>query len=301
MRLLLILFFLFYANLASAQKKLLHASFDVTRELFQDVNFNFQQKILQSHGGSGKQTSSVIHGLPADVISLAMAYHMDILADKGGVAKNWRELFPNQSSPMSTKIVFLVRKNNPKNISDWSDMAKPGIKIITGNPKTSGGGLWNYVALWIYSIEKFDKNISKSVDFIRKIYNNTPILDSSARNSAITFLKRNIGDVLITWESEAKYILNNLSQNYEIIEPRFSLKIDLPIAISLKTKDYNLAKDYIDFLYSTKGQEIIAKHYYVPLTKDVGSSLRKAEDYIDWNIFKKEHFEENGIFDKIYR
>lgn len=301
MRILLLLILLTYSNFSLAQTKLLHASFDVTRELFQDINHNFGQKILQSHGGSGKQTSAVIHGLPADVISLAMAYHMDILANKDKVAENWRDLFPNNSSPMSTKIVFLVKKTNPQNILDWSDLAKPGLKVIIGNPKTSGGALWNYVALWIYSMDKFNKNITKSIDFIHKIYTNAPILDSSARNSAITFLKRHIGDVLITWESEAKHIINNLSDDYEIIEPSFSLKIELPIAISLKSKNYNLAKNYVDFLYSQEGQEIITKHYYIPLNHKVESNLKIAEDYIEWNAFKKQHFEENGVFDKIYR
>jgi sulfate/thiosulfate-binding protein len=303
----LILLICFICSFAKAEEAFLHASFDVTRELFKEINSNFIKqyniKIQQSHGGSGKQTSSIIHGLPADITSLALPYHMDLLAEKALVDKNWRSLFPNNSSPMSTHIVFLVRKGNPKKIKDWPDLVQRDIKVITANPKTSGGALWNYVAAWIYINKKSPNNSLMAEDFMSKLYSNAPILDSTARNAAITFLKRHIGDVLITWESEAKHIITNLDQNYEIIEPSVTVRIDIPVALILNKKNNELAKEYINFLFSKEGQAIIAKHYYHPVDKDVLSNknIINTEDYINWPSFKKEHFGENGIFDQIYK
>ncbi len=302
----LIILFVIMASTTQAQENLLHVSFDVTRELFKDINAAFidqyKNKIYQSHGGSGKQTSAIIHGLPADLVSLALPYHMDLLAAKGLVARNWRELFPNNSSPMNTHIVFLVHKNNPKNIKDWADLVKPNIKVITANPKTSGGALWNYAAAWIYAQQKYNNDPKMIKNFMHQLYHNVPILDSTARNSAITFLKRNIGDVLITWNSEAEYIVNKLDSNYQIIQPSITVKIDIPVAIILNKKQQQLANEYINFLFSKQGQTIIAKHYYQPFNSKIPApkNLINAEEYLNWPQFKKEHFGENGIFEQIY-
>ncbi len=304
----LIIFILLISPFAKAENNLLHASFDVTRELFKEINtafiaeHNLDIKIRQSHGGSGKQASAVIHGLPADLVSLALPYHMDLLAKKGLVANNWRSLFPNNSSPLSTYIVFLVPKDNPHNIKDWDDLIKPGLKVITANPKTSGGALWNYVSAWIYASKKYSNNQTLVKEYMYKLYHNAPILDSSARNSAITFLKRHIGDVLITWASEAEYIVTKLNPNYKIIEPSLTVKIDIPVAATLNKKNQILANEYIGFLFSKKAQDIIIKHYYQPFMQPTRSPLNmiNAEDFIDWAQFKKDHFEENGIFEQIY-
>lgn len=291
-------------------KNMLHVSFDITRELFKDINANFikkydsKLKIRQSHGGSGKQTSAVIHGLPADIVSLALPYHMDLLAQDGFVNLNWRELFPNKSSPFITNIVFLVRKDNPKKIKDWDDLVRPDIKIIVANPKTSGGALWNYVAAWIYASRTFSNDLEKIEDYMYKLYSNAPVLDSTARAAAVTFIKRYIGDVLITWESEAEYIVNNLDDSYEIIAPSFSIKIDVPIAVIVKTSQnkQEISKQYIDFIFSEEGQEIAKKYYYRGFKeyKTTSNNLVDVDDYIDWKTFKKQHFNVNGVFDKIY-
>ena len=300
-----ILLVILWSSNAYAEKTILHVSFDVTRELFKEINREFIQqyndskiKIRQSHGGSGKQTSAVIHGLPADVVSLALPYHMDMLAEKSLISKNWRNLFPNNSSPFSTYIVFLVKKNNPKQIKDWSDLARSNVKVITANPKTSGGALWSYAAAWIYANKNHSS--SEAIDYMHKLYHNVPVLDATARGSAITFLKRHIGDVLITWNSEAKYIVEKLDSNYEIIEPSLTVKIDIPVAIINKHKEQQLAKEYLDFLFSKQGQAIIAKYYYQTIDNPSNKGI-KVEDYINWQKFKQQHFGANGIFEQIYR
>ncbi|MEK6734593.1 MAG: sulfate ABC transporter substrate-binding protein [Pseudomonadota bacterium] len=298
------IFIVFFSFFAQAEEKLLHVSFDVTRELFKNINSEYNKlygnniRILQSHGGSGKQTSAIMHGLSADIVSLALPFHMELLADKGIVAKDWRQLFPNNSSPFGTHIVFLVRKNNPKKIFDWPDLIKPNIKVITANPKTSGGALWNYVAAWIYSLKQYPHNPKK---FMHDLYHNTPILDSTARNSATTFIKRNIGDVLITWYSEARYIIEKFDSNYEIIEPSITVKVDIPVAAAINKKKQSSANSYIDFLFSDKGQEIISKYYYQPYYKaNLATNIVDADKFINWNNFKKEHFDQGGVFEEIY-
>ena len=303
-----------FSSIAKAEKPtvLLHASFDITRELFKEINAAFIKqyepnlKIRQSHGGSGKQTSSIIHGLPADIASLALSYHMDLLAEKDLVASNWRELFPNQASPFTTSIVFLVPINNPKQIKDWPDLVRPEIKVVTANPKTSGGALWNYVAAWIYASKTFNDDQLKIEDYMRKLYHNAPVLDSTARAAAVTFLKRHIGDVLITWANEAEYIIAHLDPNYEIIVPSISVKIDIPVAVVTRKTNKNkqeIAKKYIEFLFSEQGQQIATKYYYqgykTPHAKN--AKIVNVEDYIDWKDLKKKHFGENGIFEQIYR
>lgn len=306
----LVLLLILISSVAKADS-FLHVSFDITRELFKELNTEFikehntKTKIRQSHGGSGKQTSSIIHGLPADVVSLALPYHMDLLADKDMVAKNWRDLFPNNSAPFTTSIAFLLRKGNPKNIQDWSDLVRPDIKIIPANPKTSGGALWNYVAAWIYADKTFDGNQELTQDYMKRFYQNAPVLDATARGAAVTFIKRKMGDVLITWANEAQYIVENLDPNYEIIYPSLTVRIDVPIATIIKSKKnyQELANEYIEFLFSEKGQEIIAKYYYQKHDglEPISTNLIDVEEYINWKEFKNKHFTEDGIFDQIYQ
>lgn len=305
----LVLLLILISSVAKADS-FLHVSFDITRELFKDINAEFikehntKTKIRQSHGGSGKQTSSIIHGLPADVVSLALPYHMDLLADKDMVAKNWRDLFPNNSAPFTTSIAFLVRKGNPKNIQDWSDLVRPDIKIIPANPKTSGGALWNYVVAWIYADKTFDGNQELTQDYMKRFYQNAPVLDATARGAAVTFIKRKMGDLLITWANEAQYIVENLDPNYEIIYPSLTVRIDVPIATIIKSKKnyQELANEYIEFLFSEKGQEIIAKYYYQKYDglEPISTNVIDVEEYINWKEFKNKHFSEGGIFDQIY-
>jgi len=302
-RFLFLLMLLFSIN--SSANELLHVSFDVTRELFKEINADFKKKhdlkvkIHQSHGGSGKQTSAIMHGLPANIVSLALPYHMDILAEKELVSSNWRDLYPNNSSPFTTRIVFLVHKNNPKGIYNWSDLINPGIKVITGNPKTSGGALWNYAAAWVYAM----KNHKVPQDYIHKLYNNAPILDSTARASAVTFIKRNIGDVLITWESEAKYIISKFDNNFDIIYPELTVKIDIPVAVILKKKNQDYANQYIKFLFSSEGQAIANKYFYHSYKHDgkMDKNIVDIEDYFKWSDFKSQHFGSDGIFEQIYK
>lgn len=301
---------LFFSITAYADN-LLHVSFDITRELFKETNkefikeYNLKASVNQSHGGSGKQTLSVIHGLPADIVSLALPYHMDLLAEKGKVAKNWRELFPNNSSPLTTSIVFLVRKGNPKNIKDWDDLVRSDVKIITGNPKTSGGALWNYVAAWIYASKTFKDDEKLVHEYLSKLYKNVPVLDSTARTAAVTFMKRKLGDVLVTWANEANYIVNQLDPNYEVIYPSLTVKIDIPIAaiITSKKNYQDLANQYINFLFSAKGQTIITRYYYQAYDAKIphNQNVVNADDYIDWKKFKDKHFSASGVFDLIYK
>ncbi len=300
MRLFLLISILFAHNFSYSEESLMHASFDITRELYRDINNSFSKniKVLQSHAGSGKQTLAIIHGLRADIVSLALPLHMDILAEKEKVAKNWRSLYPNSSSPMSTHIVFVVRKDNPKKILDWSDLIRPDIKVIIGNPKTSGGALWNYAAAWIFAQKNYT-SLDKIEEFMHKLYHNAPVLDSTARNSAITFMKRKLGDVLVTWNCEAKFIVEKLNSDYEIITPSVSLDIKIPIAITSRTKKRELADKYIKFLYSKEGQSIISKHFYNNLDNSI-YSLINPEEYINWKEFKAQHFKPGGLFDKIY-
>lgn len=310
MQRLIIIFLIFFSSYLRAEDYFLHVSFDVTRELFKEINAEFTREykiktnFRQSHGGSGKQTASVIHGMPADVVSVALPLHMDMLAKEGKIAANWRELFPNNSSPFSTTIVFLVRKNNPKNIQDWDDLIRSNIKVITANPKTSGGALWNYISAWIYANQKYGNNQDLKIGFMKKLFHNAPVLDSSARASALSFLKRNMGDVLITWESEALSIISNIDSSYQIIYPSVAAEIDIPVAtiISGKKNYQQLANKYINFLFSEKAQAIIKKNYYHGYNEKYKSkSVIKVEKYINWPEFKKIHFGDKGIFEQIYQ
>lgn len=304
---------------------LLNVSYDPTRELYEDVNTEFAKewkektgqdvKINQSHGGSGKQARAIIDGLDADVATLALAYDTDQLSAKGGlISKAWQKKLPQNSTPYTSTIVFLVKKGNPKGIKDWDDLAKPGISVITPNPKTSGGARWNYLAAWAYGLKKFGGDEEQAKDFVKKIYKNAEVLDTGARGSTTTFVERGIGDVLIAWENEAFLAVNELGKDrFEIIIPSLSILAEPAVTvvdvIAKKHGTQKIAKAYLDFLYTEAGQEIIAKHYYRPRSEAVAVKyadrfpkleLVKIDDFGGWTAAQKKHFADGGIFDKIY-
>jgi sulfate/thiosulfate transport system substrate-binding protein len=310
---------------AAADVTLLNVSYDPTRELYNDVNKAFaaewQSKhgekvsVRQSHGGSGKQARAVIDGLDADVVTLALAYDIDAIADNAGlVPAEWQKRLPNNSCPYTSSIVFLVRQGNPKGIRDWHDLARDGVKVITPNPKTSGGARWNYLAAWAYALER-DKNPASAKELVRKIYKNVPVLDSGARGSTTTFVQRGIGDVLVTWENEAFLAVRELGKGkLEMVVPSVSILAEPPVAVVDKNADRHgtraVAQAYLDFLYAKTGQELAAKHFYRPA--DVEVAKRHAATFpalklvtIDgvfggWRKAQKEHFDDGGVFDQIY-
>jgi len=307
------------------QITLLNVSYDPTRELYEDYNKAFstywKQKtgddvtIQQSHGGSGKQARAVIDGLDADVVTLGLAYDIDSIAEKSGLLpSNWQKLLPNNSTPYTSTIVFLVRKGNPKNIKDWDDLTKPGISVITPNPKTSGGARWNYLAAWGYALKKFNGDESKVKDFVGAIYKNVPVLDSGARGSTTTFVERGIGDVLISWENEAYLAVNQLGPDkFEIVIPSLSILAEPPVAVVERDADRHgtrqVAEEYLKYLYSDEGQEIIARNYYRPrnpdIAKEYASQFKSVNLFtIDtlggWQAAQKKHFADGGTFDQIY-
>ncbi|MFO0987415.1 MAG: sulfate ABC transporter substrate-binding protein [Alphaproteobacteria bacterium] len=314
------------AGPASAQQRLLNVSYDPTRELYQEVNAAFakhwRQKsgqdvaIQQSHGGSGRQARSVIDGLEADVVTLALAYDIDAIAERGLIAKDWVKRLPSNSAPYASTIVFLVRKGNPKGIKDWADLVKPGIQVITPNPKTSGGARWNYLAAWGYALRKSGGDEAKAETFVAAIYKNVPVLDTGARGSTITFTRRNIGDVFLSWENEAYLAVREFGDNkFEIVVPSVSILAEPSVAVVDKVVDKRgtraLAEAYLRFLYSGEGQAIAAKHFYRP--RDPEAAARNKERFaqvalftIDdvfggWAAAQKKHFDEGGIFDRIYK
>lgn len=322
MRIILLIIFIFCTNCSSSSEdELLNASYDATRELYKEINLEFvkyyenkyfiKPKIYQSNNASSRQARAVSNGLNAHVVSLSTDYDIDHLTKQSLIDENWRNSFPNQSSPYNTTIVFVVRKDNPKAIKDWDDLVKPETKVITPNPKTSGAAIWNYLAIWNYALNKFSNN-DLALSFIYKLYKNVPILDSGARGSSITFTHHNIGDVLITWENEAHLLLKN-SSDLQIIYPSSSIKIDLPVAIvdfvCKKKNNCKLAKEYIDFLYSKTAQELIAKNFYRPINSQIFQQFNhqfpqikwiKIEDKGNWEKIYSKHFSDDGIFDKIY-
>ncbi len=308
----------------AADVTLLNASYDPTRELYAAINAAFAKQfkaetgktieIKASHGGSGKQARSVIDGLAADVVTLALAYDVDALADRGLVAADWQKRFPQNASPYTSTIVFVVRKGNPKQISDWHDLVKPGVKVITPNPKTSGGARWNYLAAWGYRL-KLDGNEAKAKEFVRAIYANVPVLDTGARGSTITFVERGVGDVLIAWENEAMLSVNELGPDkLEIVMPSRSILAEPPVAVVDKVVDRKgtraAAEAYLGFLYTRAGQEIAAKSYYRPRDPEVAKAFAGVFPKIDlftvdevfggWRAAQKKHFADRGIFDEIY-
>ena len=307
---------------------LLNVSYDPTREFYQEYNQAFANdwkakmgdvvNFQQSHGGSGKQARAVIDGLEADVVTLALATDIDAIAEKSGLLpKNWQTRLPNNSSPYTSTIVFLVRKGNPKGVKDWDDLARPGISVITPNPKTSGGARWNYLAAWAFALKKFGNDPTKAKGFVGQIYKNVPVLDSGARGSTITFVERGIGDVLLAWENEAFLALNELGKDkFQIIIPSQSILAEPPVALIDKVVDKKktrpLAQAYLDYLYSEEGQEIAAKHYYRPRLQKIAARYANRFPKINlvtidqvfgsggWAKAQKEHFNDGGIFDQIY-
>lgn len=311
----------------AADLTLLNASYDPTREFYEEYNAAFARHwkvdhpgdsltINQSHGGSGKQARAVIDGLEADVVTLALAYDIDQLAQKGKlISDNWQSRLPHNSSPYTSTIVFMVRKGNPKNIKDWPDLANPGVALVAPNPKTSGGARWAYLSAWGYGVKK-QGNEAAARQLVEKIYRNTQVLDSGARGSTVTFAERGIGDVLITWENEAYLTLKEYgADRFEIITPSASILAEPPVTVVDKVAQKHgteaLAKAYLDYLYSAEGQELAAKHYYRPSDPQVLARHAKqfpavqrftlAEVFGDWNKAQATHFAEGGVFDQIYQ
>lgn len=309
----------------AADVSLLNVSYDPTRELYQDFNKAFAEhwkaksgdsaKLRQSHGGSGKQARAVIDGLAADVVTLALAYDIDEIAQRGLIAKDWQKRLPHNSAPYTSTIVFLVRKGNPKGIKDWNDLAKAGVSVITPNPKTSGGARWNHLAAWGYALRQPGGNEKTAQEFLGKVYRNVPVLDSGARGATTTFVERGIGDVLITWENEALLAIKELGPGkVEIITPSLSVLAEPPVAVVDKVVDRRgtrkAAEAYLNFLYSEQGQEIAAQNYYRPTNEKVAKKyegqfpklklLSIDEVAGGWTKAQKAHFADGGIFDQIY-
>ncbi len=305
----------------AADVTLLNVSYDPTRELYADFNNSFaaywQQKagqkvtIKQSHGGSGKQARAVIDGLEADVVTLALAYDIDAIAEKGLIKPGWQKELPHNSSPYTSTIVFLVRKGNPRNIKNWDDLIKPGVSVITPNPKTSGGARWNYLAAWAYALHRPGGSDVKAKEFVAKLFKNVPVLDSGARGSTNTFVQRGLGDVLLAWENEAFLAINELGPDkFEVVTPSESILAEPPVTVVDKVADKRgtrkVAEEYLKYLYSDEGQKIAAKHYYRPINPKIPTKLAKVKLYtIDkafggWQKAQKTHFADGGTFDQIY-
>lgn len=314
---------------AWANVELLNVSYDPTREFYQEFNPAFAKywkhttgeavTIKQSHGGAGKQARAVIDGLQADVVTLALAYDIHAIAGKTGkIPVDWQKRLSNNSSPYTSTIVFLVRKGNPKQIKDWDDLVKPGIQVITPNPKTSGGARWNYLAAWGYALKKPGGTEAKAKDFVTTLYKNVPVLDSGARGSTNTFVQRNIGDVFISWENEAFLAINELGKDkFEIIVPSVSILAEPPVALVKGNADKKgttkVAQAYLDYLYSPVGQQIAAANYYRPNKPELVANKADLSHFpkvklftIDevfggWQKAQKTHFEDGGVFDQIFK
>ncbi len=310
----------------AAEVSLLNVSYDPTRELYQDFNKAFAEhwkktagqdvKVKQSHGGAAKQARSVIDGLQADVVTLALSYDIDEIAQRGIIAKDWQKRLPNNSAPYTSTIVLLVRKGNPKNIKEWSDLARPGISVITPNPKTSGGARYNYLAAWGYALKQPGGNEKTAQELLTKIYKNVPVLDSGARGSTTTFVEREIGDVLITWENEALLAIRELGPDkVQIVVPSLSVLAEPPVTVVDKVVDRRgtrkVAEAYLNYLYSDAGQEIAGKHYYRPINEKIAAKyasqfpklklLTVDEIAGGWTKAQKTHFADGGTFDQIYQ
>jgi sulfate/thiosulfate transport system substrate-binding protein len=315
------------ASLPAATVKLLNVSYDPTRELYEDYNRAFAAYwkaktgdtviVNQSHGGSGKQARSVIEGLEADVVTLALAYDIDALAAQGGlIPANWQGRLPNDSTPYTSTIVFLVRKDNPKKIHDWSDLIRPDVSVITPSPKTSGGARWNYLAAWAWALKQPGGSDATAEAFLKKLYHNVPVLDSGARGSTVTFVERGIGDVLLAWENEAFLAVKESgSANFDIVAPSLSIVAEPPVSVVDLNIDQHgtrkVAEEYLKYLYSKEGQEIAAKHFYRPRDPDVAARYAKQFPVIPqlvtidavfggWSRAQATHFADHGTFDRIY-
>jgi sulfate transport system substrate-binding protein len=311
----------------AADISLLNVSYDPTRELYQEFNAAFAKHwkaktgdnvtIKQSHGGAGKQARAVIDGLEADVVTLALAYDIDAIAEKAKLfGPEWQKRLPHNSSPYTSTIVFLVRKGNPKNIKDWNDLTKPGIGVITPNPKTSGGARWNYLAAWAYALKQPGGNDATAKEFVGMILANVPVLDSGARGSTTTFVERGIGDVLLAWENEAYLAVKELGPDkVDIVVPSLSILAEPPVTVVDKFADKHgtrkVAEAYLQYLYSEEGQDIAGRNYYRPTDKKVAAKYANTfapvklitidEVFGGWQKAQKTHFEDGGSFDQIYK
>ena len=317
----------FAAGAAQAKDvTLLNVSYDPTRELYVDFNKAFAAHwkaktgdnvvVRQSHGGSGKQARSVIDGLDADLVTLALAYDIDELADKARlIPADWQKRLPHNSSPYTSTIVFLVRKGNPKGIKDWDDLARPGVSVITPNPKTSGGARWNYLAAWGYALKKTGGDEKKAQQFVASLFGNVPVLDSGARGSLITFTERGVGDVFISWENEAFLASKEMGPDkFQIVVPSLSILAEPPVTVVDRNVDRKgtreVATGYLQYLYTPEGQDIAAQNYYRPIDPKVAAKYEKQfpkvnlftidEVFGGWAKAQKTHFADGGVFDQIY-
>lgn len=310
----------------AANLTLLNVSYDPTRELYQDVNAAFARQwkastgdtvtVKQSHGGSGKQARAVIDGLGADVVTLGLAYDIDAIAQRGLIAAGWQGRFKHNSAPYTSTIVFLVRKGNPKGIKDWGDLVKPGVAVITPNPKTSGGARWNHLAAWGYALKQPGATEASATAFLGKLYKNVPVLDSGARGATTTFVERGIGDVLLAWENEALLAIKELGPGkVEIVAPSVSILAEPPVALVDKVVDKRgtrkLAQAYLQFLYGEEGQDIIARNFYRPVSSTVAARYAKQYPAIklfrldevagSWSQAQARHFADGALFDRLYQ
>jgi sulfate transport system substrate-binding protein len=308
----------------AATTTLLNASYDPTRELYRDANAAFAAQwkaqhgqnvaIRMSHGGSGKQARAVVDGLPADVVTLALAYDIDVLADRKLLAENWQQRLPDNSSPYTSTIVFLVRKGNPKHIRDWSDLVRPGVQVVTPNPKTSGGARWNFLAAWGYALKQPGGDEAKARAFVHELYKHVPVLDTGARGATNTFVQRGIGDVLLAWENEAMLAKQEMGgANVEIVVPSMSILAEPPVAVVDANVDKHgtraVAEAYLKFLYSPQGQAIAAKHYYRPRSGEAMAQYAHQfpkvnlftlkDTFGDWRQVQAKFFANGAIFDQI--
>ena len=311
---------------ARADVTLLNVSYDPTRELYQEMNAAFAGywkaksgqgvTVNQSHGGSGKQARAVIDGLEADVVTLALAYDIDAIAQSGLLPRNWQTRLPNNSTPCTSTIVFLVRKGNPKGIKDWGDLVQPGVAVVSPNPKTSGGARWNYLAAWGYALRKNDGDETKAKDFVTRLYKNVPILDTGARGATVTFVERGIGDVLVAWENEVLLAARELQKGQlEIVAPSVSILAEPPVAVvdrvAAKHNTKAVAQAYLEYLYTPEGQEIAARHYYRPRLAAVADKYASQfpkltlftidQVFGGWAKAQRTHFADGGSFDQIYQ
>ena len=312
--------------LADDEVRILNVSYDPTRELYEEFNQAFAsywkgktgQKVTirQSHGGAGKQARAVIDGLEADVVTLALAYDIDMMHELAGlIPADWQKRLPHNSSPYTSTIVFLVRKGNPKKIKDWDDLVRPGVGVITPNPKTSGGARWNYLAAWAFASKRCEGDEARVREFMRKLYKNVPVLDTGARGSTNTFVQRRIGDVFLAWENEALLVIKRLRPGeFEIVVPSVSILAEPPVTIIDKVVDKRgtreVATAYLEYLYSAVGQELIAKHFYRPRMPEVASKyadrhpkvklITVDDEFGGWQAAHAKHFTEGGIFDEIF-
>jgi sulfate/thiosulfate transport system substrate-binding protein len=311
--------------LAYADTTLLNASYDPTRELYEQYNAAFAKywkgktgeavTIKQSHGGSGKQARTVIDGLPADVVTLALAGDIDAIAANGKLLPvNWQSRLPHNSAPYTSTIVFLVRKGNPQNIKDWSDLTRQGISVITPNPKTSGGARWNYLAAWAWALQQPGGSETTAKEYVRKLFKNVPVLDTGARGATTTFVQRGIGDVLLAWENEAFLSIQELgADKVQIVVPSLSILAEPPVAVVdkvvLRRGTREVAAEYLKYLYTPAGQEIVAKNFYRPIDPQVAARYAQQfpkikmvtiADFGGWASAQKIHFADGGVFDQIY-